>query len=156
MQSTGPISEERAKLPADVMAKIEIDNDLRSAFGARLKDLRKKNGWTMKDVAAKIDVRFEQLNRYEGGGCMPPVEKLLLLAEVYGASVDFLLTGDGSSEAKPLHNLRLLDRFRKVQEFSPHTQETVIELIDAMILKERVHLELEASRGTRASTRKSA
>ena len=138
------------------MARIETDKELRDAFATRLKELRKKNGWTMKEVATRIDVRFEQLNRYEGGACMPPVEKLLLLAEVYGSSVDFLLTGNTPKEGNVIQNLRLLERFNKIQEFSPHTQETVIELIDAMILKERVRAELEPTRAASKAVRKSA
>ncbi len=107
------------------------------AFGGRLKELRKQKGWTQKELAAKIDTRFSQLNKYESGLHAPPPEKLIELAGVLDTSVDFLLAGD-SKEAVPLHSPRLLDRFRALESFEAEDQETVIRLIDAMILKHRV------------------
>ena len=45
---------------------------------------------------------------------------------------------DGDAQERPLHNLRLLERFRALEEFEAEDQETVIKLIDAMIVKQRV------------------
>ena len=86
---------------------------------------------------AKIDVRFPQLNKYECGLHAPPVEKLVNIAEVFDTTVDFLLTGNRSDQ-RPLHNLRLLKRFRAMEEFNAEDQEAVIKLIDAMIVKNKV------------------
>ena len=107
------------------------------SFGGRLKDLRKQKGWTQKELAARVEVRFSQLNKYESGLHAPPPEKLLELAGVLDTTVDFLFTGD-ASEAVPLHSPRLLDRFRALEGFDADDQEAVIRLIDAMILKHRV------------------
>ncbi len=107
------------------------------AFGTRLKELRKQRAWTQKELAAKIEVRFSQLNKYESGLHTPPPEKLIELAEVLGTTVDYLLTGD-RDEAVPLHSTRLLDRFRALEAFQADDQEAVIKLIDAMIIKQRL------------------
>jgi Zn-dependent M16 (insulinase) family peptidase len=58
---------------------------------------------------------------------------------VFDTTIDFLLTGD-RSEQKPMHNLRLLERFQAIQDFSAEDQETVIKLIDAMIVKNKVEV----------------
>jgi transcriptional regulator with XRE-family HTH domain len=113
------------------------DNDMRRGLGQRIKNLRKQRHWTQKELAAKVDVRFPQLNKYECGLHAPPVEKLVRLAEVFDTTVDFLLTGNRSEE-RPLHNLRLVERFRELEEFDTEDQETVIKLIDAMIVKNKV------------------
>jgi hypothetical protein len=52
-------------------------------------------------------------------------------------TVDYLLTGDRTEE-RPLHNLRLLEHFRALQDFETEDQEAVIKLIEAMIVKNKV------------------
>ena len=49
------------------------NDDIRKAFGARLKNLRKKKKLTQKELAEKINVRFPQLNKYECGLHAPPL-----------------------------------------------------------------------------------
>lgn len=120
-----------------VISTIMMDNDMRKGLGLRIKQLRKHHKWTQKELAAKIDVRFPQLNKYESGLHAPPVEKLVKIAEVFDTTVDFLLTGN-RSEQRPLHNLRLLERFQALEEFNAEDQEAVIKLIDAMIVKNKV------------------
>jgi transcriptional regulator with XRE-family HTH domain len=121
----------------EVIPDIMIDNDMRKGLGQRIKQLRKQHKWTQKELAAKIDVRFPQLNKYECGLHAPPVEKLVKIAEVFDTTVDYLLTGN-RSEQRPLHNLRLLERFRALEAFDAEDQEALIKLIDAMIVKNKV------------------
>ena len=116
----------------DPMAK-----EILQAFGTRLKERRKEKGWTQKELAAKIDVQFSLLNKYEGGLHAPPLEKLVELAEVLDTSVDYLLTGN-RAESVPIRSTRLLERFRELEGFSSEDREVVLRLIDAMIVKRRV------------------
>ena len=111
--------------------------EILKAFGARLKELRKQRSWTQKELAAKVAIRFSQLNKYESGLHAPPPERLVELAEVLDTTVDYLLTGD-LAEGVPLHSTRLLDRFRALEGFDADDQEAVIRLLDAMILKHKV------------------
>jgi hypothetical protein len=64
-------------------------------------------------------------------------EKLVLLAELLDTTVDYLLTGN-NEDASPLHSIRLLERFKALEKFEVDDQETVIKLIDAMIVKKQV------------------
>jgi transcriptional regulator with XRE-family HTH domain len=118
------------------MPKTNPDRDFRQAFGARLKELRGAKGWTQKELAAKLETHVQQLIRYEGGLNIPPAESLVILAELLDTTTDFLLTGNNTDQ-KPLHSLRLLERFRALQGFTTQSQETVINVIDALIVKER-------------------
>lgn len=127
-------------------------DEIRKAFGARLKQLRKQKEWTQKELAGKVDVRSSQLNKYESGIHTPPVDKLLLLAEVLDTSVDYLLTGDASEDV-PLHNTRLLERFRALLDFEADDQEAVIKLIDAMIVKRKVEGAVQPFEKKAAGTR---
>lgn len=120
------------------------DSELRKAFGSRLRSLRKQQHWTLKELATKLSVQPSQLNKYECGVNLPPGEMLLELASLFHTSVDYLLSGS-ASEALPLYNHRLLDRFRSLQLFNRDDQETVIKLIDALIFKYRVQGALHAA-----------
>ncbi len=113
------------------------DEKLRAAFGARVKELRKQRGWTQKELASKLGLRFSHLNKYEGGWHVPPADKLVQMSEVLDVTVDYLLTGD-RVEQRPLHNTRLLERFRALETASQEDRETVIKLIDALIVRHRV------------------
>jgi len=109
----------------------------RKTFGERLKALRKRKQWTQKELAAKISLQLSQLNKYEAGMHVPPADKLVELAGLLDTTTDYLLTGL-TSEAAPLQNRKLLERLRLVESFAPEDQETVIKLIDAMIVKHQV------------------
>jgi transcriptional regulator with XRE-family HTH domain len=113
------------------------------AFGVRLKELRKQKGWTQKELAGKVGVRHTQLNKYECGLHTPPVEVLIKMAEAFNTSVDFLLTGN-NLESTPLHNLRLIERMQKLQDFQEKDIEAILNVMDAMILKHKVQGELKA------------
>jgi transcriptional regulator with XRE-family HTH domain len=112
-------------------------DQLRKKFGVRIKELRKNKKWTQKELANKIDVRFPQLNKDECGLHTPPMDKLVKLSEVFDTTIDYLLTGDRTDE-RPLHNLRLMERLQELEAFASEDQETVIKLIDAMIVKNKV------------------
>jgi len=110
---------------------------LRKAFGSRLKGLRKQKNWSQKELAALVDVRFQQLNKYESGLNIPPAEMLVKLADALGVTVDFLLTGN-PVEDSPLANSRLFRRFQALEAMASDDQETVIKVIDAMVAKQRM------------------
>jgi len=118
------------------------DTGLRKAFGARLKQLRKQRHWTQKELAAKVEIRFQLLNKYESGQHIPPAETLISLADALDTTVDYLLTGNPVDES-PLANSMLFKRFKALEDFSEEDQTTVIRVIDAMIAKRQVESALE-------------
>jgi len=124
----------------DVLLAMQ-NEDFRKAFGVRLKALRKQKRWSQKELAAKVDIRFQQLNKYESGLNLPPAEMLIKLADALGTTVDYLLTGNPVEEM-PLGNARLFRRFQAVEDFDPEDQEAVIKLIDAMIAKHKMQTTL--------------
>ena len=53
------------------------DPDFRNAFDVRLKELSKQKRWSQKEMAAKVEIHFQQLNKHESGINSPPVEFLI-------------------------------------------------------------------------------
>lgn len=113
------------------------DPNLRKAFGARVKQLRKQHYWSQKELAAKVDIRYQLLNKYEGGQHIPSAETLIQLAYALNTTVDFLLTGNPIKDT-PLANNSLFKRFKALEEFGEEDKETVIKVIDAIIAKRQV------------------
>ena len=112
-------------------------DEILKGFGQRIRELRKQKGWTQKELAAKLDMQFPQLNKYECGLNNPPLKKLILLADTLNTTIDYLLTGNYTDES-PLHNIRLLKRFKELQSVNVKDQETILDILDAMIIKNRM------------------
>jgi transcriptional regulator with XRE-family HTH domain len=85
----------------------------------------------------KVEIRFQQLNKYESGLNIPPAEMMVKLADVLGVTVDYLLTGNPVKDS-PLANSRLFRRFQVLEQLAQEDQETVIKIIDAMLAKQRM------------------
>ncbi|MBD1226988.1 MULTISPECIES: helix-turn-helix domain-containing protein [Xenorhabdus] len=122
---------------ADMTEEIMQTEEQRRAFGQRLKALRNQQRRTQKEIAGLIGLQLSQYNKYESGMHIPPADKLIQLAELFTTSIDYLLLGS-SDEQLPLSNTRLIERLKALEECQPEEQETVIKLIDAVIMKSRV------------------
>lgn len=82
-----------------------IDSD--RVIGKRLQEARYKTGMTAAEVVWQIQMKgFDapMLSRIEKGYCLPNKITLAELAEIYGVSVDYILTGDLSTETETNEN----------------------------------------------------
>lgn len=122
------------------------DASIRKDLGKRIKQLRKEKGLTQKELANQIGSSHAQLNKYESGLNTPPLDRLLLLAEILETSVDYLLAGHGKGEP-PLHSQRLIQRFQAIEEFEADERETIIKVLDAMIAKHNMASTMKAMEG---------
>lgn len=57
----------------------------------RLKDIREDNDLLQKQIAVVLNITRQQYGLYESGERSIPIEKLVILAEFYGTSTDYLL-----------------------------------------------------------------
>ena len=65
--------------------------------GERLKELRKEKSLSQADLARILGVTRQSISAYEVGQAEPPTSKLILLAQILGTTVDYLL---GLDDAK--------------------------------------------------------
>ena len=75
-----------------------MDSGLRKGLGARLRQARDASGLTQEDVAARLDVAPQTVWQWEDGRVAPMVDRLNVLASLYGVSVDWLLGRTNVSE----------------------------------------------------------
>ena len=70
--------------------KIEIAN--------KLQQMRKKNGLSQEELAAKMGVTRQAVSKWERAESAPDMENLILLAKLYGVTIDELLNTGTSPE----------------------------------------------------------
>lgn len=63
-------------------------------LGEKLMQARKAAGLTQADIAAKLHVSRQAVSRWESGQSKPSTEKLLTLGNLYGISLDQLLSAE--------------------------------------------------------------
>ena len=56
----------------------------------RLKEARKRSGFTQVEVSELVDIEQGTLSKYELGTILPSIEMLGKLAEFYGVSLDWI------------------------------------------------------------------
>lgn len=71
----------------DTVAKGGVKMDT----AARLKALRKENGFTRQEFATECNIPYSTLTNYENGTRTPPYTFLLTAAKLFGVTIDYLL-----------------------------------------------------------------
>ena len=62
------------------------------SFSENLIELRKYHDYSQEELAEMIGVSRQTLSKYETGESLPDIEKCKLLAEVFGTTIDDLIT----------------------------------------------------------------
>lgn len=62
------------------------------SFGENLVELRKYHDFSQEELADRIGVSRQTLSKYETGESLPDIEKCRLLAEIFGVTVDDLIS----------------------------------------------------------------
>ena len=71
-------------------------------IGTHIKDHRTRLGLSQDDLAMRIYVSRQTISSWETGKTYPDVQSLLLLSEVFDATVDSLIQGDVETMAKTI------------------------------------------------------
>ena len=65
---------------------------MKAIIAANIAELRKKNGMTQQDLAAKLNYTDKAISKWERGESIPDVLVLKQISDMYGVTVDYLLT----------------------------------------------------------------
>ena len=57
----------------------------------KIMQLRKKNGWSQEELAQQLDVSRQSVSKWEAGGSIPDLNKILKMSEIFNVSTDYLL-----------------------------------------------------------------
>lgn len=97
---------------------------MKNIMAERLRELRRKNGYTQKYIALTIDVAQSIVSQWENdtteNARIPSRDNLIKLSELYGVSVDYLLGGTNNNydengiEKLSFDEMRLIDDYRSL------------------------------------------
>ena len=60
-------------------------------FHKRLEELRRENRLTQQQMADLLDIKQPSNARYEDASCEPNLKRLVIIADTFGVTVDYLL-----------------------------------------------------------------
>ncbi|MBS0273914.1 MAG: helix-turn-helix transcriptional regulator [Proteobacteria bacterium] len=71
-------------------------------FGSILSDLIERKGkhYTRKKIAGELDLSVSLLSQYESNSTTPSFDKLIMLAEYFGVTLDYLVFGESPADSK--------------------------------------------------------
>jgi len=103
-----------------------------NTMGLRLRYLRQKRGWSIKEAARYSGIPAENITEWERDRSLPTVDMLAKLSEVYGGDIDFLLQGPKESPRKlSLEACLLLNE--AYRSLNADEQRKVVEALEKMI-----------------------
>ena len=90
-------------------------------------------------LAAKVDLSYIQIGRYEQQKSNPSSDVVRRLADALGTTADFLMNGDSQTVAAgKIIDRDLLDLFAAVEQLDNSDQTMVKTFLDALVTKRRV------------------
>ena len=93
------------------------------SFGEKLQDLRRRAGMSQDTLAERLDVSRQAVSKWERDETMPETEKLVRIAQLFGASLDELLLDrepPKEPEPQPQTQYRPAYRHDYVNQFRRH------------------------------------
>ncbi len=72
--------------------EIQLEHQLEDIVAANLTELRRAKGWTQAELAEKINYSDKSVSKWERGDGLPDLKVVKQLAELYGVTVDTILT----------------------------------------------------------------
>lgn len=129
-------------------AKKTTELPLKKAFGRRLRDIRERRDLSQKQLADLLSTDVMQISRYERGIGLPSLETCVQLAAILKVSTDELLLGReprGTADLE-ISDVRLFDKFQRLQELNKRDREAVIILIDGVLARRAVESAIASAR----------
>jgi transcriptional regulator with XRE-family HTH domain len=106
-----------------------IDNPAAEHLGDRLARLRRSRGLSQKELAARLGLKVSHLSKVEVGSIRPRADFVPRLSEVFGVSVDYLITGRSFDQ----RDIRLWERMEALETLPEPQRNHLIEFLDGLI-----------------------
>ena len=107
-------------------------------FGDKIKTLRKEKNWKQEELANEIGTDSRQVSLYENGKCLPSVETIVKIAQVFNVSIDFLLIDNSLRRPLILSNENIYESINKVDLLSLDEKESIFKIIDGLAYKNKL------------------
>lgn len=107
-------------------------------LGARIRWLRHQREWNQAELGQRIGVGRKQVSAYERGVQLPSTAKLVRLAEVFGVTMDSLVSeAEGVPVPIKIRDRELLERFEQVDELPEPERSLAKSMLDLVLVQHR-------------------
>ena len=89
----------------------------------KITELRKKRGWSQKELAEKVDVTRQSVSKWESAQSTPDLDKILKLAEIFEVTTDELLKAEQRFEEEKPPEKNEKNEKKKICEKITHNAE---------------------------------
>lgn len=108
------------------------------SIGNRLFELRKKQGITQEKLAEQLNVSRQSVSNWELDKSLPDTDKLFVLAQIYGVSLDYIAYGNENvidEMQEPAQNIALISEIKSdINQNKEWTDITKVESIKRLLL----------------------
>ena len=102
-------------------------------IGERLRDIRRRRGFTQGELAEKLGLNQPLVSQYERGEIRMHATLVAALAKVLRVSTDELLGLKASKENGLVTDRRLLRQLRKMEDLSRRDRQALVRTIDGFL-----------------------
>jgi transcriptional regulator with XRE-family HTH domain len=127
-------SKERLVMPK----KLQIQLPDNESFGERMARLRKKAGYTQRNLASETGISQRMIAYYEKQTQYPPTHLLPVLSKALGTSTDELLGINKTVTDIKKKDMRLWRRFGQIEKMDVKEKRQILQLLDTFIEKEQL------------------
>ena len=103
----------------------------------KLKELRKSQNLTLKELALRLEISYQALSNYENSNRQPDYETLIRFADFFNVSVDYLL---GHTDKRQLSGSSLTEKESRLlgafKGLIPPIQDYVLEMVEKLVEKD--------------------
>lgn len=92
----------------------------------RLKELREKNGYSLKFLGDYLGISYQAYSYYETKDREPSAESLKLLSKLYGVSTDYILENDEKGMESETYSLEVQEIIEAMMNVDSATQKKIL------------------------------
>ncbi len=106
-------------------------NGVLTTFAQRIAELRKRHGWSQRELATQFGTSAAIAGRYERGDVAPSIEVARKIADAFGVTLDYMTDPEASSDA--IEDQEMLDRLNGIGRLPDDERSRIIEVVDALV-----------------------
>jgi len=107
-------------------------------FGKRLKKIRKKKGYTQKQLARLMDTSQRMIAHYETQYTRPPLDKITAFANALSVSIEEFLGTALLKEKQEDVSYKIMKKVRVIEKLPIRDQKAIFRLINSLAEKNKV------------------
>ncbi|AVM23232.1 helix-turn-helix domain-containing protein [Bacillus pumilus] len=116
---------------------------MKNKLGERIKKLREKNDWSLRELESRVNINYSVLSRIESGKRPVTDGELLKFADIFDVSIDYLVGRSDDPDYKTIDDNKIESdpdlqiAFNAASDFSEEARKQTIDFINYIKEKEK-------------------